>query len=69
MLEKYYLTQSYIDKGYDVYINKIKLKMWKELETTRFNDMLKSKEYIPHITTKQLNDAVENVLFNIRERN
>lgn len=56
------LTQTHIDNGQDAYINKAKLKVWKELETKRLNMQLISNENIPHITNKQLDDAVENKL-------
>lgn len=53
----------YIDNGQDDYINKVKLKVWKELETKRFNEQLNTKEELPHITTYQLNAAIKNRLF------
>ena len=57
------LTQTHIDNGQDDYINKVKLKVWKELETKRFNEQLNTNEELPHITTNQLNAAVKNRLF------
>lgn len=60
--KKYSLIQSFIDNNQCDYFNKVKLKVWKELETKRLNMQLNSNENIPHITNKQLDDAVQNKL-------
>jgi hypothetical protein len=61
--KKYSLIHSFIDKNQYDYVNKVKLKVWKELETKRLIEQLNTKEELPHITTNQLNDAIENRLF------
>ena len=60
--KKYSLIQSFIDNNQYDFFNKVKLKVWKELETKRLNMHLNSNENIPHITNKELDDAVENKL-------
>ena len=55
--KKYSLIQSFIDNNKYDYVNKVKLKVWKELETKRLNMQLNSNENIQLSATELISQS------------